>query len=89
MVCKHPDSKGLNQTQQKKIQLNNSGAKTIQALTIWVEQKCSATETLSSVDDSNSSGIQNWIFVFFFPTTYSPSISSSSELSQKCSAPFL
>lgn len=56
---RHPDYKGLNQPQQKKIQPNNnSRTKTTEALTTWIEQKRSATLTLPSAEDTNSSHIQ-------------------------------
>lgn len=62
MIHRHSDYKELNQPQQKKIQPNNNRTKTTEALTTWVEQKCSATVTLSSAEDTNSSHIQNSFF---------------------------
>lgn len=61
MIHRHPDYKRLNQPQQKKNQPNNK-TKTTDALNTWIEQKCSATVTLSSSKDTNSSHIQNSFF---------------------------
>lgn len=73
---RHPDYKGLNQPQQKKIQPNNnSRTKTTEALTTWIEQKCSATVTLQQKTLIHH--ISNIQYNFIFSTISNPSFSSS------------